>query len=246
VDPLIQIFDERRQEIDAFLDLLDALERQVSGGVSAIGGVPITAQQQRILYSSVYLQLYNLVEATATWCMEAVAKASADGRWRPGDLSDELRKEWVRTTARTHIDLNAEHRFATAVSFCDLLIRSLPISDWSIEKGGGGNWDDLAIEAMTDRIGCELSVSKPVRTAVKQIVREDKGTLELVKYFRNQLAHGKLSFAECGDGVTVADLKDTAERAANYLREVIAAFQAYIDGHKFIVVGQRPHAGTHQ
>jgi len=150
VDPLTVAFEERLQEIDAYLDLLDALERQVRDGPPHIGGAPITTQRQKILYSSVYLQLYNLVEATVTWCMDAVAVASANGlRWRPGDLSDELRREWVRVTARTHTDPNVDNRFKTAVQFCDRLIQGLPVSDWTIEKGGSGNWDDTEIESIT-------------------------------------------------------------------------------------------------
>ena len=117
-------FEERLQEIDAYLNLLDALERQVRTGPPSIGGAPITAQQQKILYSSVYLQLYNLVEATATWCIEAVTEAAAEGsRWRPVDLASKLRREWVRTTARTHVDLNYNHRLDATVDFCDLLLK---------------------------------------------------------------------------------------------------------------------------
>jgi MAE_28990/MAE_18760-like HEPN len=64
---LAQAFDDRLQEINAYLSLLEALERQIREGPPRIGGETITGQQQRILYSAVYLQLYNLVEATATW-----------------------------------------------------------------------------------------------------------------------------------------------------------------------------------
>jgi len=38
VDTLTETFEERLQEIDAYLDLLDALERQVHDGPPRIGG----------------------------------------------------------------------------------------------------------------------------------------------------------------------------------------------------------------
>jgi hypothetical protein len=238
---ITQAFEERLQEIDAYLDLLDALERQVRNGPPTIGGAPITAQQQRILYSSVYLQLYNLVEATATWCTEAVTEAASEGtRWRPADLASNLRREWVRTTARTHVDLNYDHRLAATVDLCDILLKATPISHWAIERGGGGNWDDYALEDITKRIGCDLNISAPVKTAAKRRIRDDKGSLGLVKHLRNRLAHGTLSFEECGDGVTVVDLKEIRERTANYLREVIASFQKYIDELLFISPDRRP------
>jgi hypothetical protein len=242
---VLQGFKDRLQEIDAYLDLLDALERQVQKGPPTIGGAPITAQQQKILYSSVYLQLYNLVEATATWCIEAVAEASIEGaRWRPVDLAAELRREWIRTTARTHVELNYDHRLNTTVDFCDLLLTATPISQWAIESGGGGNWDDYALEAVTERIGCDLKISSAVKTAAKRRIRDDKGALGLVKHLRNRLAHGDISFEECGDGLTVADLKDIRQRTADYLQEVIVSFQQYIDEYLFISPDRRPGPET--
>lgn len=233
MDSLIQTFEERLQEIDAYLTLLDAFERQLREGPPKIGGETITAQQQKILYSSVYLQLYNLVEATANWCIDAVSVASASARWKPIDLIAEVRREWVRVTARTHSDLNVENRLDTTVAFCDRVLQISHLSNWSIEKGGGGNWDDLALAAITARLGFELFVSQPVLTGIKKHIREERGALVLVRFLRNQLAHGSLSFAECGDGVTVADLRDIKDRTALYLREVVAAFRDYIDGYNF-------------
>ena len=64
MDPLTESFEERLQEIEVYLDLLEHLEQQVAIGPPKIGESSITTQQQKILYSSVYLQLYNLVEAT--------------------------------------------------------------------------------------------------------------------------------------------------------------------------------------
>ena len=246
MDTLTQTFEDRLQEIEAYLDLLAALERQVREGPPKLGGATITAQQQKILYSSVYLQLYNLVEATATWCIDTVAAAATNGgRWRPGDLSPNLRREWVRVAARTHTALNEENRLTTAVEFCDRLIQALPLSKWSLEKGGGGNWDELELEAMTARIGFRLHISHPVYTGIKRKVREDMGAMALVKYLRNRLAHGSLSFAECGDGVTVTELRDIKDRVAFYLREVVQAFRTYIDGYEFLDPARRPVVGGH-
>lgn len=241
-----QAFEERLQEIDAYLVLLAALERQVMQGPPIIGGTQITAQQQKILYSSVYLQLYNLVEATATWCVEAVTEAVAGGaRWRPADLASKLRREWVRTKARTHVNLNYDNRLDTTVEFCEEVLKAVPVSQWLIEKGGGGNWDDYTLEEITERIGCDLNISNPVRTAAKRRIRDDMGSLGLVKHLRNRLAHGTLSFEECGDGVTVRDLRDIRQRTVDYLREVIASFQRYIEEHLFISPERRPELGAY-
>jgi hypothetical protein len=239
-----QAFDERLQEIEAYIGLLEAMERQLQVGPPHIGGSVITVQQQRIMYSAVYLQLYNLVEATATWCITAVAKAAASGEWKPSDLAVNLRREWVRRVARTHQSLNEGHRLVTTLEFCDMLLKSQTIAPWEVEVGGGGNWDDWELESITERLGCELEISPAVRTAAKRHVREDKGALALVKFLRNKLAHGEMSFDQCGDGVTVADLKDIKDRTANYLREVVASFNRFIDNLHFLDVERRPYLGA--
>lgn len=240
------VFDDRLQEIEAYLDFLDALEQQVRLGPPRIGGAAITSQQQKILYSSVYLQLYNLVEATATWCIEAVTVATADGaRWKPADLDQQVRREWVRHIARTHVDLTYEHRLESAVELCNKLVDALPLAAWNLEKGGGGNWDDSELEQIAGRLGFQLRVSQPVYTAIKRKVRDDKSALVLVKYLRNRLAHGTLSFAECGDGVTVHDLREMKNVTALYLREVIGAFTLFINNTEFIRPERRPVGGAH-
>jgi hypothetical protein len=241
VGALSESFEERLQEIDAYLDLLEAIERVVRDGPPKVGDTVITTQQQRILYSSVYLQLYNLVEATVTWCMDAVSAAAAqDGRWLPGDLTDHLRREWVRTTARTHVQLNDEHRLQSAIELCDRLVQALPVIAWKLDRRGAGSWDDNQIEEITERLGCELHLSAEVYSGIKRTIRDDKPPLVLIKDIRNRLAHGSLSFAECGDGHTVLDLREIKQRTALYLREVVAAFQAFIDAHEFIIPARRP------
>lgn len=240
-DPLLDAFEYRLQEIDAYLDLLDTIQHQAQTGPPRIGDATITVQQQRILYSSVYLQLYNLVEATATWCVDAVSEATVDGlRWKPKDLVDELHREWVRTVARTHVNLNPGHRLDDAVEFCELLLQSVPITRWSVKRGGGGNWDDSLLESITERLGCNLTIDPAVNSAAKHHIRDDKNSLGLVKYLRNRLAHGKMSFEECGNGVTVVDLRDVRDRTANYLREVVTAFADYIDNYHFLTPDSRP------
>ena len=93
---------------------------------------------------------------------------------------------------------------------------------------------------MTTRIGCNLMITNEVYREIKRTIRDDKSALALVKFLRNKLAHGELSFSECGQGVTVIELRDMKSRTASYLREVIAAFQTYIDGFKFLLPSRRP------
>lgn len=242
MDDFSQAFEERLQEIETYLDLLEALERQVRDGVPQLGseGETITVQQQRILYSSVYLQLYNLVESTVNQCLNAVTQSVINQSTNPGHLSGSLRREWVRFMARTHTELNYENRLQGALELYNHLVQILPISTFEIEKGAGGGWTDKEIEKISQRLGFSLNIDPNVRQGIKRQFRDGRTALELIKQFRNKLAHGELSFAECGEGITVSDLRELTERTSSYLREVVACFKSFIDAHEFLRPEHRP------
>src|SRR5271154_3430371 len=105
MENLGRAFEERFNEIESYLEFLQGIEAEARLGPPRLGneGLLITAQQQRILYSGVFLQLYNLVEATIVECLDEVTEAASKaGAWTPSDLPMELRREWVRVAARTH------------------------------------------------------------------------------------------------------------------------------------------------
>lgn len=242
-DVLEQAFKERLGEIDTYLDLLAVFEEQIGRGQKkdSIKGGTISTTQQRILYSTVYLQLYNLVEATITKCEQALyAAISEEKRWSPADLSLKLRAEWVRYLAKTHIDQNSENRLQSSLELFDYLVKMRPIDDIKIEKGGGGNWHDEEIFRFAQRLGCTLSISQQSAEAVKKAFRDDCGALKLIVKRRNELAHGKVSFGECGADITVAELRELRTRAVMYLQEVVISFKDFIRNYDFLQPESRP------
>jgi hypothetical protein len=243
VSELTDGFQERLAEVETYLEFLAAMEEAAQDGPPQFKRAqhPISAQQQRMLYSSVYLQLYNLVESTMSRCIETVAEAAKrNNRWKPSDLSGSLRGEWVRSTARTHENLTPEHRLESAIALCDHLVSALPIAAFEIDKGGGGNWDDSAIETISSRLGFQLVVSQPVYSTVKRPFRDGLGPIAAVKKLRNNLAHGSISFAQCAENETVAHLIEMKDATVNYLREVVDCFTRYVDNFEYILPERRP------
>lgn len=244
---LLPFFEERFQEVDEYLDLLDEIEKAAQAGAPRIAGsnYRITASQQKILYSSVYLQLYNLVEATVARCMDAVTAATKDtGQWRPHELNEDLQREWVRATARTHIDMTPEKRLKFALELSNHITSQLPVSEFVIDTGGGGNWDDEAIFRIGKRVGCRIVVSRQTNEAIKRKLRDDVGALKLVKNRRNSLAHGSMSFVDCAQNVVASELRQTANCVRDYLREVIACFVDYITTYDFLRPDCKPAGGA--
>ena len=244
----MSFFEERFAEVEAYLSLLQGIEEAARSGPPRImnSDSAITASQQKILYSSAYLQLYNLVEATVSRCIQGITDAATStlASWQAADLNAALRREWVRAIARTHIDLTPDHRLESAVAMCDHLIEQLPIRELQIDIGGGGNWDDEAIEKISARVGCNLKISGTARAAVKRPERDDLGAMKLVKNRRNSLAHGRISFTECADGVAVEELRRITSAVGAYLREAIDCFVSYIDLFGFLLPERQPNGAA--
>ena len=239
---LEDVFDERKLEIDSYLDLLRSIEIQAQSGPPKLGsdGPVITSQQIKILYSGVFLQLYNLIEATVVRCLEAVTvEAVPSSSCRVADLSDELRREWIRVFASTHTDLNYQNRLDRALAVCEHITASLSITAFELDTGSGGNWDDNSIHTTTQRIGLTLNLPREVFSDVKRPVRNDQGPLVLIKNLRNMLAHGSISFAECGGTMTVSELQALARNTIDYLEQLILAFQEYITDELYLHPSKR-------
>lgn len=222
--------EERLREVSSYLEFLKSIERATMSGPPRLAGSdePITAEQQRILYSSVFLQLYNVVEATVTRCLDFVTVATFDSyKPKPSELNAKLMRAWVQEVARTHVDLTPLHRLDSALTLCDHLVRQLPVSAFKITKGAG-NWDDTEIERVTKHLGCTLAVPREAFRAAKRPFRNDKNALGLIKSLRNQLAHGEISFAQCSEGVTVEELERLTTLTSDYLKGVAASFETYV------------------
>jgi hypothetical protein len=137
------------------------------------------------------------------------------------------------------VELNHENRLQHALNLCAHLVDALPVNGFKFEKSGG-SWDDDAIEAIATRLGFDLQLSVGTRSDIKRPFKDDLGALGLVKKLRNSLAHGSISFVECGENLSAGELLDLTTRTAAYLREVVAAFEGYINAHEFLVPARRP------
>lgn len=229
---------ERLRELESYLGFLRSIEKATTAGLPRLAGTNdlITTEQQRILYSSVYLQLYSMVEATVTRCLDFVTFATLDNnKTKPGELTERLKREWVREFARTHVELNYDNRLESALDLCNHLVDQLPVSAFKITKSGG-NWDDLEIENISRRLGCDLAVPQDAFKAAKRPFRENMNALSLIKLLRNRLAHGEISFAQCGENVTVDELEQLFRLTSDYLKGVAYSFETYVETKAFMRV----------
>jgi hypothetical protein len=87
-----------------------------------------------------------------------------------------------------------------------------------------GNIDARKIREIAEQYGFSAKTHKLTKGGEK---------LEIVKKLRNALAHGDISFSECGRDYTVAELKEIRKQVIWYLRNILKNIERYIEDKRF-------------
>ncbi|MEG2566009.1 MAG: MAE_28990/MAE_18760 family HEPN-like nuclease [Acinetobacter sp.] len=231
-------FGDRIEEIETYYSFLVFLENGLSNGSTNLllndDRYIITPQLQKTVYANVYLHLYNLVESTVSLLLKAVEKKIQNDVRENGViiLKPEIRKQWIIYMTGTHETLVPETRLEKALTLCDHFIDNIPF-ELVIPKGGGGNWDNENIRLLAQRMGFSLTIPRSINTSVKRPVKDNRGVIQLITYTRNKLAHGEISFSECGNDLTLSGIEQLIEITKNYLDAVITCFDDYLNSGSY-------------
>ena len=232
---VFDIFHERKREIEAYLDFIKHHEKSFDSSK-----ILSTPEQYQILLACVYILIYNMIEATIVKLIENLEQELYDNQVCPRLLTPELKREWAKNELGTSDSLNPETRLKKAMQFLDCIYGQKPFKI-VISKDGGGNWHDEKIYKLSERLGIDLSkIPQNVITDVKHIIRDDMGCVQLVVHLRNKLAHGGISFCECGKDKDLNDVKEIFNKTCAYIEGIITSFKQFIEEKKYIIKSEEP------
>ncbi len=231
------VFQERVDDIETYFELVCNIELAIGLGeaVFNVNGNPyrIKPEQQKIMYSGIYLHLYNLVESTVSMLIKAVERHAERGiNGQLTLLTTNMKKLYVKSVAMPHEQMNNDTRLEKALELFDQVIKIKPF-ELKIPPGGGGNWDVSEIEKLSKNIGINIRLPKGINQKVRKIFRDDKRPIRLIKEIRNKLAHGSLSFTECGNNHVASDFRKLIDIVKEYLTHVIQAYGNFINEHGY-------------
>lgn len=239
MDLVKDTFNDRISDIETYFDLVNNIELAIGAG-GAIFNVKgkayrVSPEQQKIMYSGIYLHLYNLIESTITLLIEAVERHAAQGiDGQLTLLTVEMRKLYVKSIAAPYDEsLSSDKRLEKALLLFEQVLNLKPV-EIRIPPGGGGNWDTQEINRLSSSIGIKLTLPKTLREKVNKNFRNDKGPIRLIKEIRNKLAHGSLSFTECGANHVASEFRHLIDIVKEYLLFLINEYEKYIhrNGYK--------------
>jgi hypothetical protein len=223
--------DDRVHDLNALLSLIAQFEAQKSGespGSDLNNSVGLNASQLSVLKASVFLVAYNLIESTVRAAFESLYARIQSDRVSYSRLSKEIRELWVDQQMKSSIDaftasprtyrdkMHVLLELADQGSVVELSKKYLPVS---------GNLDAVQIRKVCEKHGMRHATP----TALK-----GGADLEIVREQRNNLAHGSITFSECGRQYTVSDLERITSQCEQYVRYILKVTERFATGKHYL------------
>jgi len=224
-------YNERVAEIDFYYDALRQLDTEITETVGVTSEQLVRYKHDiflKISKANALLMIYNLVESTVLNGMEEIYDKVQDSGATFSTIRKELRDIWfsykfgqVYRQPEAHYVSYKGKALEILNSIMlgetiDLNRDALPIS---------GNLDADRIFKVCNSHGIEYKPDKACKGGKR---------LEDVRIKRNGLAHGNLSFAECGREYSLKDLIEIKEQAYIFLSGLLDEMNKYYDNESYL------------
>lgn len=224
-------FENRVKEIELYFEFIEqtSITNSCIGNLydEVIAPVKISSDLKKILKANFFILLYNLVESSFTKTLKKLIEEINGSQSKFGILIPEIRKIWLQDETKFFsIDApkidgrtgkKLEHYYSIIEDICEHVLTIPEKPDIS------GNLDAKSMR--------ELSIKYGVEPQTLERITADK--LNIVKRRRNKLAHGDISFLECGKDESPEGLKEVKNQVLQFMRAVLDEFEKYIEGELY-------------
>lgn len=224
MNTVISDFEKRVAEIELFFRHLEAIEEK-GGKLSVVTHSSrrlrsLDPELIKVLKANLFVLLYNLAESTMRQAITEILDKISSERITYSQASDQVKKMWLDTGHKKFKNKSADDIFQSLSRLADDIVDIR----FSSDTFGGGNVDGRKIREYSNIYGFSCTVHRNAKKGVK---------LYDVKKRRNDLAHGLVSFAECGRNYTVSDLRSTKREVIIFLRGILQNVVRYLDAKQF-------------
>ena len=124
-----------------------------------------------------------------------------------------------------------------AIDLFEQVLNIKPV-EIKLPLSGGGNWRFTEIKAFSKQIGVIFNFDQELKAKINKKFRDDKKPIRLIKEIRNKLAHGSLSFTECGQDHVASEFRELINIVKEFLEAVIEHYDAFINNKGYRIVDE--------
>lgn len=214
-------FKERVSEIDKYFGLLENIMIHEAQLVLPSGEkINEDKDLNKILRANAFILLYNLIESSISQAIEAIHLDIVKAGFSYNQIKENIQKEiidHIRKSIRTDV-------FIAKVNNIDVDIVEFYTPK---NKLFSGNVDAREIKDFANRYGFSHSTN-PLKT-------KNGEKLVTVKGKRNDLAHGFISFQECGKDFTIEDIIETKIEVVEYVGQILDNIDEYLKQKEYAI-----------
>lgn len=231
------IYNNRKEEVNYYLDLLCKIDQATQTGRVFITGankepkLNVSQKQIKMLHSTIFLYLYNLIEWTISSFVNQIEILFQGGAYKPKDLPDEIFNLWIATLLQIDKNITYQNKIKSGKFIYEIGLNKKCIDknfrfDKRLYKK---NLDLHAIEDILKKFDLQLKLSKACNDAINKKIFNDSNIISTIREQRNKLAHGALSFSDASDGYDFKTLAEWVKITLIFTDELVTILDNYID-----------------
>ena len=183
----------------------------------------------KILKANALIMIYNLVESSITSGITKIYDELKNSGYGYKAVRKEIQDIWFSFKFNQVYDKNAHYNSYRdkAAEIINAIMRDEPIKMDRKATAVSGNLDADKIRQICSDHGITYTIDSTCRGGV---------VLEDVKNKRNLLAHGTISFVECGRDYTICDLEKIKDETVIFLNGILQGMKKYYDEKTYLKV----------
>ncbi|CUS47649.1 MAG: hypothetical protein HLUCCO02_13055 [Idiomarinaceae bacterium HL-53] len=174
----------------------------------------------KTLSASTYLLLYNLIECSMTNAIDSIHEHIRKEKTSFHDLTQKMQRIALKNFRNA---LTKESHILSQES----IEHAIVWLGYDGEKIFSGNIDAKKVRDMAEKYGFVIS---------EEAIQGSRGgrSLLMIKRKRNELAHGKISFEECGQEISIDELYDMYDQAIIFVDGILDAIEHYLNERLYL------------
>lgn len=224
------LFLRRTEEVSRYFNFLTEITNnkadvlgilQPDQSIKKVQNFLISRDLVKTLRANGYLLLYNLVESTMTNAIDAIHQIFSSEALSFDDLTKEVQQVVLKNFKSAAIEDNLTYTQSHPIKIAILR------TGYDKKNLFSGNVDARSIRDTAKMYGFDIAAHDTAES-------RDGRRLVNVKNKRNELAHGKISFEECGHETSHDELISIAKETIAYLKAVLDGVEEYVIERKYL------------
>lgn len=234
-------FNKRKTELNKYFDYLLMLDKDnPTLHFSDQNGQfihKIDAELVKILKANGFLLIYNLVESFCRNFTTEILNVIEGKKLTLKKLSPEAQKVWILLKVKQFKDPSTSQETLEKCfhdMMCDIFNNTFIEFNTVTSKIKNEHYDAFGLAGSIDKKKIQklgyMYGFNPITLPDKEKAGED---LSVIKQSRNKLAHGRITFAECGKDKSIKQMNDYKNNAISYLEGILSNVETYIKAKRF-------------